>query len=56
MATALTKIMDDIHLEVERSVFSISALLDFTKAFDCMSHDLLLHKLKLKFWALGYCL
>jgi hypothetical protein len=32
----LTKIMDDIHLGVERSGFSISVLLDFSKAFDSM--------------------
>jgi hypothetical protein len=31
-ATALTKIMDDIHLGVERSGFSTSLLLDFSKA------------------------
>jgi hypothetical protein len=48
-ATALTKIKDDIHLGVERLRFSISVLLDFSKAFDSMSHDLLLHKLRFKF-------
>jgi hypothetical protein len=48
-AAALTKIMDDIHLGVVRSGFSISVLLDFSKAFDSMSHDLLLHKLRSKF-------
>jgi hypothetical protein len=47
-ATAFTKIMDDIHLEVERAGLSISVLLDFSKAFDSMSHDLLLHKLRFK--------
>jgi hypothetical protein len=35
---------------VERSGFSISVLLDFSKAFDSMSHVLLLHKLRFKFW------
>jgi hypothetical protein len=34
--------MDDIHLGVERSGFSISVQFDFSKAFDSMSHDLLL--------------
>jgi hypothetical protein len=48
-ATALTKIMDDIHLGVERSGFSISVLRDFSMVFDSMPHDLLLHKLKFKF-------
>jgi hypothetical protein len=47
-ATALTKIMDDIHLGLERSEFSISVLLDFSTAFDSMSHDLLMHKLRFK--------
>jgi hypothetical protein len=47
--TVLTKIMDDIHLGVVRSGFSIFVLLDFSKAFDSMSHDLLLHKLRSKF-------
>jgi hypothetical protein len=41
--------MDDFHLELERSRFSISVLLNFSKAFDSMSHDLLLHKLRFKF-------
>jgi hypothetical protein len=41
--------MDDIHLGVKRSGFSISVLLDFSKASNSMSHDLLLHKLRLKF-------
>jgi hypothetical protein len=45
----MTKIMDDIHLGVERSGFSISILLDLSKVFDSMLHDLLLHKLRFKF-------
>jgi hypothetical protein len=41
-ATALTSIMDDIHLSVERSGFSVEVLLDFSKEFDYMAHGLLL--------------
>jgi hypothetical protein len=52
-AIALTKKMDDIHLGVERLGFSISVLLDFSEAFDFMSHDLLLHKLRFKFGLLS---
>jgi hypothetical protein len=48
ICTALSKIFDDIHLGVERSGFSISVLLDFSKAFDSMSHDLLLDKLRFR--------
>jgi hypothetical protein len=32
--------MDDIHLGVEWSGFSISVLIDFSKAFDSVSHYL----------------
>jgi hypothetical protein len=48
-ATVLIKIMDHIHLGVERSGFLISVLLDFSNAFDFMSNNLLLHKLRFKF-------
>jgi hypothetical protein len=43
-ATALTNILDDIHLSVERSGLSVAFLLHFTKAFDFMVHGLLLRK------------
>jgi hypothetical protein len=42
--TALTKIIDEIRLGVEKSRFSISVLLDFSKAFE------------VQIWALEYCL
>jgi hypothetical protein len=48
-ANALIKIMDHIQLEMERSGFSISVLLNFSNAFDFMSHNLLLHKVRFKF-------
>jgi hypothetical protein len=41
--------MDDIHLRVERSSFSVTVMLDFSKAFDSMVHGLLLRKLRVKF-------
>jgi Reverse transcriptase (RNA-dependent DNA polymerase) len=44
--TALAKILDDIHLAVENDGFCVAVLLDFSKAFDSMSHPLLLRKLK----------
>jgi hypothetical protein len=53
VATALTKIMDDIYPGVEKSGLSISVLLDFSKVFDSVSHDLLLHKLRFKFGLLS---
>jgi hypothetical protein len=45
--------MDDIHLSVERSGFSVAVLLDFSKAFDYMVHGLLLWKLRVKFGLFG---
>jgi hypothetical protein len=45
-ATALTKILDDVHLVVEKDGFS--------KAFDSMSHGLLPHAiLSVVSWAAG---
>jgi Reverse transcriptase (RNA-dependent DNA polymerase) len=52
-ATALTKIFDDIPLVIERDGFSVTVLLDFSKAFDSMSHDLLFIKLKNRFGLSG---
>jgi hypothetical protein len=48
-ATALTIIMDDIHLSVEKSAVSVAVLLDFSKAIDSMVHGLLLRKMRVKF-------
>jgi hypothetical protein len=46
-ATALTSVMDDIHLSVEKSGFSVAVLVDFSKALDSMVHGMLLRKLRL---------
>jgi Reverse transcriptase (RNA-dependent DNA polymerase) len=43
--TALLKITDDILVELERKFLTILVLLDFSKAFDTVSHDLLCRKL-----------
>jgi retron-type reverse transcriptase len=48
-ATALTKILDGIHLAVEIHGFSVALLLGFSKAFDSILHGLLLRKLKTQF-------
>lgn len=40
--TALLKVMDDILLEADKDKLTILVLLDYSKAFDRISHDLLL--------------
>jgi hypothetical protein len=45
-ATALLKITDDIRLAMDRRQLTILTLFDFSKAFDCVHHPLLLIKLK----------
>ena len=44
--TALTKVLDDIHRNIDNRLASVLVLLDFSKAFDTVQHDLLLSKLK----------
>ena len=44
--TALLKITDDIRLAMDRGLFTLLALLDFSKAFDTVIHKLLIKKLK----------
>lgn len=45
--TALLKITDDIRLAMDKRQITILTLFDFSKAFDCVYHPLLLSKLKL---------
>lgn len=47
--TVLLKISDDIKRSSERGKTAIMLLLDFTKAFDSVDHELLCNKLRLKF-------
>jgi len=44
--TALLKITDDISMDLDRNLISILVLLDFSKAFDTVSFQLLCQKLK----------
>jgi hypothetical protein len=48
-ANTLTSIVDDIHLSVGKSGFSIALLLDSSKVFVCMVHGLLLQHVKVRF-------
>jgi hypothetical protein len=43
--TALLKVTDDISIELERKFLTILVILDFSKAFDTVSHDVLCQKL-----------
>ncbi|KAI5732387.1 hypothetical protein M8J77_026107 [Diaphorina citri] len=44
--TALLKVSDDIHAAMDNTMASILVLFDFSKAFDLVSHKILLAKLK----------
>lgn len=48
--TALINIVDDIYKAIDNSEITILILLDYSKAFDCANHRLILAKLK----ALGF--
>jgi hypothetical protein len=47
-ATALLKITNDLLIASESKLVSVFVLLDFSKAFDSVDHDLLCYKLILK--------
>ena len=44
--TALLKITDDLHVALDKLEVAILTLLDYSKAFNCANHDILLAKCK----------
>ena len=48
-ATSLTILFDDITKSLHNNVETDIIYFDFAKAFDSVSHDIILHKLKTKF-------
>lgn len=48
-ATALLKVSDDIRCNLDRNVATVLVLLDFSKAFDVVDHNILFEKLYCKF-------
>jgi hypothetical protein len=44
--TALLKIIEDWKNALDQHKFAAAILMDLSKAFDCLPHDLLLQKLK----------
>lgn len=44
--SALVKVTDDLKKSMDDRLVSILTLLDFSKAFDCVHHRLLIHKLR----------
>ena len=44
--TALLEITDNIYQALDNALVTILALLDFSKAFDCANHDIMIAKLK----------
>ena len=48
--TALLKITDDLYQALDKGEIAIQVLLDYSKAFNCANHDIMLAKLK----ALGF--
>ena len=48
-ATNLVQLMDDVAQSLHKNIGTDIIYFDFAKAFDAVNHDIILHKLKLKF-------
>ena len=54
--TTLLKVLSDVYATIDRQQVTLLGLLDFSAAFDCVDHDILLRRLRHKFGICGTAL
>jgi len=54
--TALLKVLSDVYATIDRQQVTLLGLLDLSAAFDCVDHDIVLRRLRLKFGICGTAL
>ena len=55
MQDVLLYVVDSWRKAIDARKFVVAGFLDFAKAFDCVNHDILLHKLAHCGWCCGWC-